>query len=74
MNNLSRAFGNRLVTIRKTKRLTQEKLAEKTGISIDFLSMLERGYRSPSFTTIEHLANALAIEVKELFDFSKDTL
>lgn len=74
MNGLSRSFGNNLSHIRKTRGLTQETLAERIGISVDFLSMIERGRRSPSFTTIARLADALDVEAKELFNFSKDSI
>jgi transcriptional regulator with XRE-family HTH domain len=73
MNNLSHSFGNNLSSIRKNKGLTQEDLAERSGISVDFLSLIERGLRAPSFSTIESLSIALDVEVKELFDFSSDT-
>lgn len=48
--------------------LTQEKLAFAAGISVDFLSLIERGINSPSFDTIEKISSALKVEVKDLFD------
>jgi len=51
------------------RALTQERFAELTGISVDFLSVIERGLGSPSFENIELIADRLGIEAKELFDF-----
>jgi transcriptional regulator with XRE-family HTH domain len=67
--NLVTQFGRHLAQLRSEKRLTQEQLAEAANISLDFLSLIERGLRAPSFATIERLSNALGVEVKYLFDF-----
>jgi len=72
-NNLKHKFGKRLTSLRIRKSLTQEQLAEATGISVDFISLVERGLRAPSFRTLERLAAVLDVDVKELFNFdSKD--
>ena len=44
-------------------------LAERIATSVHFVSLIERGVNAPSFETIESLAAALRIEIKELFDF-----
>jgi transcriptional regulator with XRE-family HTH domain len=51
--------------------MVQEELAEAIGISVDFLSLIERGKNSPSFENIEKIAIALKISEKDLFDFNK---
>ena len=56
--------------MRKTADLTQEELSNKAGISVDFLSNVERGVNAPSFENLEKLAKALGVEVRELFDFT----
>jgi transcriptional regulator with XRE-family HTH domain len=65
---LKHSFGFQISNLRKQRGLTQEKLAELSGLSVDFLSLIERGRRSPSFQTIERLAEALQVKVKELFN------
>jgi transcriptional regulator with XRE-family HTH domain len=50
--------------------MTQESLAEKAGISPEYISRIERGNTSPSFETISRVAEALRVRVKTLFDFS----
>ena len=68
---LRKDFGNRLRVIRLERKLTQEQFAEFLGISVDFLSLIERGINAPSFETIEQMARRLRIPVKSLFDFSE---
>jgi transcriptional regulator with XRE-family HTH domain len=58
-------------TLRLKRGLTQERLAEIAGISVDFLSLIERGRNSPSFENLETIAAALNTSVAALFDFSQ---
>jgi len=51
---------------RRKKGLTQEKLAEKAGMSLQYLAMLELARKFPSGEMLERLANALDIETYEL--------
>jgi len=60
-------FGRELKYLRKKFDLTQEQLAEKTGLSVDFIGMIERGERAPSFETIEKFAKVLKVKISELF-------
>ena len=69
MDNLKGQFGKRIKTLRKQKHMTQEQLAEASTISVDFLSLIERGKNGPSFEVIERLARALEVPIKDLFDF-----
>lgn len=68
---LREQFGQRLRALRLQRDLTQEQLAEAAEISVDFLSLVERGVNSPSFEVIERLAKSLKVAVKELFDFER---
>jgi transcriptional regulator with XRE-family HTH domain len=52
--------------------MTQEQFAELLDISIDFLSLVERGINAPSFESIEAFSITLGIPVKEFFDFSPE--
>jgi transcriptional regulator with XRE-family HTH domain len=71
MASLRRDFGKRLKTIRLHRELTQEQFAEVVGISVDFLSLIERGINAPSFEVLERMAGRLDLQVRELFDFRK---
>jgi ribosome-binding protein aMBF1 (putative translation factor) len=57
--------GSRIRLLRERAGLTQEQLAEKSGLLQSHISRLERGHHSPSFVTLERIASALAIEVSE---------
>jgi transcriptional regulator with XRE-family HTH domain len=50
--------------------MTQERFAEALDISVDFLSLIERGRNAPSFETLDKIAKRLRVAVAELFMFS----
>ncbi len=56
----------RIRELRKTAGLTQEALAEKSGLPQPHISRLERGEHSPSRVTLEKLAGALGVPLSEL--------
>lgn len=58
----------RIRTIRKRRGLTQDELAEKIDRTGDAVSQLERGKSLPSFETLERLAVALDIPIRDFFD------
>lgn len=58
---LIETFGSNLRHQRKAKKLTQADLAERVGVSTEMISKIERGIASPSFATIESLADVLAV-------------
>jgi transcriptional regulator with XRE-family HTH domain len=47
--------------------LSQEKLAEKAGISTQYLAMMEIARKFPASEVLERLAEAMGIKVYELF-------
>jgi transcriptional regulator with XRE-family HTH domain len=51
---------------RGLRAMSQAMLAEKAGISIPFLSDIERGNKWPYMDTLIHIANALNVDVYEL--------
>lgn len=59
----------RLRAIRLERKQTQKEFAEKLGISVDFLSLIERGVNAPSLETLEQIAKVLRVPVMALFDF-----
>jgi transcriptional regulator with XRE-family HTH domain len=67
---LREKFGRRLKELRTSQGLTQEQLAERADLSVDFLSLIERGRNAPSFENLEAIAQALGVSVAHLFDFS----
>lgn len=51
--------------------MTQEQFAEMLDISVDFLSLIERGRNAPSFETLDRMARRLKVTVAELFTFNE---
>jgi transcriptional regulator with XRE-family HTH domain len=70
---LRKQFGKKLRSIRKRHNMTQEQFAELLDISVDFLSLVERGLNAPSFESIESFSITLGIPVRDFFDFASDT-
>lgn len=66
---LREKFGLRLKAIRLARKMSQEQFAEILGISVDFLSLIERGINVPSFDNLETFSLRLGIPVLEFFDF-----
>ena len=60
------AFPGNLKKERVKKALSQEALAMKAGLSVSYISMLERGQRSPPLDTLESLSNALDVTAAQL--------
>jgi tetratricopeptide (TPR) repeat protein/transcriptional regulator with XRE-family HTH domain len=59
-------FGVLLHRLRSTRNLTQEQLAERSGLSVHAVSMLERGARrAPRGSTVELLAAGLRLDEDE---------
>lgn len=52
--------------------MNQAELAERARMSVSYLSLLERGKRDPSFSTIECIAAALNIPVSILVFLAAD--
>ena len=61
------AFGKRLAEVRKSRGLTQEKLAELLDISAVSVTYLETGRRWPRLLTLQRIAKCLKVPVAELF-------
>jgi transcriptional regulator with XRE-family HTH domain len=58
----------RLKKIRAQRGLTQEGLADKAGVSRQYLSRLETGRHDPSLSTLVKLAKALKVKVTDLLE------
>jgi transcriptional regulator with XRE-family HTH domain len=67
--NLKKQFGFRVRQIRDESDKTQEEFAELIGMSVDFLSLIERGRNAPSFKKLERMARGLGKPVAYLFTF-----
>ena len=59
-------IGDRLRDLRKRKLLTQEQLAERSGVGIATIVRVERNQVEPRGSNIRKLAEALSVEPEEL--------
>ena|SRR3990167_2693598 len=73
MEDILKRLGVRIREERKKARLTQEKFAERVGLSVDYIGYIERGKQAPYLKTLERIAKTLGVEVYELFLFEKGT-
>lgn len=58
--------GDRIRLLRREKSLSLQELAERAGLSITFLSDVERSKKVPSLTTLRRLAEALETSLHQL--------
>ena len=59
----NREIGTRIRLARRDAGLTQEKLAEKIGVSTVFVSQLESGSRAPGLETLVKLSQTLHVSL-----------
>lgn len=67
---IEKRFGAKLAYIRKFKKLSQMKLAEMVDMNFNYIGQIERGEANVTIKTMCVLADALEVELKDLFDFS----
>jgi transcriptional regulator with XRE-family HTH domain len=58
---LTKRFAVHLKALRAKKNISQGVLAKKAGVSVSYISMLERAQRSPPLVTLDAIAKALGI-------------
>ncbi|WP_375288503.1 helix-turn-helix domain-containing protein [Sphingomonas sp.] len=71
---MRRLVGLNFARLRKDKGFTQERFAEMSGFTQQYVSDLERGRRNPTVVTLFHLASALGVTPADLvaeFDSSE---
>lgn len=65
--------GSMIRRIRKSQNMILADLAQKTGLSLSFLSQVERGIINPSINSLRRIAFALETPVSRFFDESGST-
>ena len=68
MTDILLVLGNNIRKIRKEFGWTQADLAEKSGISVPFMTQIELGRKSASLEVVQNIAAALNISYKQLFE------
>ena len=62
-----KSFGDNLRAARYQSKMTQEELAKHTGVKRELISKYEMGDCCPSVETGKKLADALSIDINDLF-------
>ncbi|WP_201630019.1 helix-turn-helix domain-containing protein [Psychrobacter maritimus] len=60
------AFGKRVREVRKSKGISQEKLAEMAGIDRSYMGNIERGEKNITLKKTYEICDALQIDIKIL--------
>lgn len=63
---MRKLVGDNCARLRKARGWTQEELAERSGLSQQYLSDLERAKRNPTIVTIHEIAQALGVSHVDL--------
>lgn len=71
MSDIKVLLGQRLVMLRKARNISQETLANDSGLARSYLSSVERGLTNISVMNIELIADILDFEPYELLQFPK---
>lgn len=67
-----KAVGEMIRKTRKKKGLTLQQLSEKCGLSVSFLSQVERGLSSLSITSLWVITQALDVPISNFFNLSEN--
>ena len=65
---MRKLVGRNTARLRVSLGMTQEQLAERSGLSQQYLSGLERGKRNPTVLTLHEIAVALHVTPADLLD------
>ena len=60
-------IGKRIQHLRKQARYTQESFAEKAGLSLSYIAMIEIGKKTPTIETLNKIVQALDCDLAEFF-------
>jgi len=64
---IKHAFGKRVRALRKSRKWSQEKMAEASRMHWTYIGQVERGERNLTLQSIQSIAKAFNMKVAELF-------
>jgi len=67
-SDISRTLGEELKKLRKDKKMTLKELSVRSGLSISFISQIERDLKTLTFTSLKKISEALDVNVNFFFD------
>jgi transcriptional regulator with XRE-family HTH domain len=66
---LVQRIGERIRRVRKEMNLSQEQLAERSGLHTNYVGQVERGEKNLTLETLEKVVGGLDISLEELFRY-----
>ena len=67
INPTLKKLGDRIRTLRKDLKITQEQLADEAGIERSYMGTIERGERNPTFLKVNLITKALKLNLSDFF-------
>lgn len=67
MATITQRFGNQVRRLRERRKMSQLELAQKAKLDLTTINEIENGGRDPMLKTIWRIANALEVNLLELF-------
>ena len=68
MSDINKEVGFRIRSLREDRKLSQEKLAELADLHRTYIGQIERGEKNIGLKNLERIANALRVNIKDLFE------
>ncbi|MBS4759755.1 MAG: helix-turn-helix transcriptional regulator [Clostridium sp.] len=62
-------LGSKIKILRNNKKYSQEGLASLSNLDRNYISLIENGKANPSIIYLKQIAQALEVDIKELFNF-----
>ncbi|MDD5772530.1 MAG: helix-turn-helix transcriptional regulator [bacterium] len=74
MNKKTKKLGEKISSLREKQKLTQTDFAKRLNLTTEYISLLERGLRSPSLAILENIETILGASLKTLLDIPDDKI
>ena len=74
MSQIDRNIAYNLKRIRKSRNLSLDMLAEKTGVSKSMLGQIERGESNPTVTTVSKIMEGIKIPFEDLIYMKEENI
>lgn len=67
------SFDSKIHIYRATRRMTQQELADRVGVSRQTIMQLEKNRYNPSMLLAYSIAQVFGVTIEDLFDFREET-
>ncbi|MDU2538981.1 MAG: helix-turn-helix transcriptional regulator, partial [Streptococcus mitis] len=67
MDDILENISNQIRDLRASKKITQQELAEKTNLSVPYISQIENNHRNISLETFVKIVDALEVSLSDFF-------